>query len=176
MSSGLRADLTSGLTGEDFPDRTQHFGNNFKERKMVTSLIAHFWQSFRSDMTMSILCVTGVLSIITSIALTDDSSYKHGKLTLYIYFNFHVDWIWGGVIIVMALTSALVDALGSWSREKKSVAESIKINSNRIVRKYLKLIFSLVSCQTTGRVREDSLKLYACWRHYHYGIRDVYSC
>lgn len=74
----LKVDLKIGLTGGDFPERTQQFGNNFREQIKARSWFSLFWGAL-DDFMLKVLIVAAIFSITFDMILADEHDRGHGK-------------------------------------------------------------------------------------------------
>ncbi len=67
-----------GLTGNDFADRTEKFGNNYREESKAKSWFSLFLNAFEDPM-LKLLIVCAAISITFAMILADHAERKHGK-------------------------------------------------------------------------------------------------
>lgn len=77
----LNVDIKLGLTGEDFPERTQQFGNNYREQIKAKSWFSLFWAAL-DDFMLKVLIVAAVFSITFDMIIADPHDRSHGKSIL----------------------------------------------------------------------------------------------
>lgn len=78
MAERLKVDLSKGLTGSDYPERTETFGNNVQEKPEVESFWAKFYDALQ-DFMLKVLIVAGCFSIIVDMIVSDEEERKTGK-------------------------------------------------------------------------------------------------
>ena len=71
----LKVNIETGLTGADFPQRTEHFGNNEKEAITATPFCKLLLAAL-DDFMLKVLIACAVISITVDMAL---ASIKDGK-------------------------------------------------------------------------------------------------
>lgn len=76
--SKLDVDAKSGLSGQDFPERTKAFGNNHREEVAAKTFCAIFCEQI-DDFMMKVLLVAATASLIFGYAGADPSDYGHSK-------------------------------------------------------------------------------------------------
>lgn len=67
-----------GLTGEDFPKRTVHFGSNYRPPLIAKSWLKLFWAAL-DDFMLKVLIFASIFSIVFDMVLASPSHRKHGK-------------------------------------------------------------------------------------------------
>ena len=67
-----------GLTGNDFAERTEKFGNNYREESEAKSWFSLFLNAFEDPM-LKLLIVCAAISITFDMILADHEERKHGK-------------------------------------------------------------------------------------------------
>ena len=78
MAQKLNANLSDGLTGKDFPERTAAFGNNFRDEVEAKTFCSIFLEAL-DDFMMKVLLVAATGSMIFGYLGADPSDYGHGK-------------------------------------------------------------------------------------------------
>ena len=75
----LRVDEKKGLNGGDLPDRTKHFGNNWRPAPKRTACCLLFLEQLKDTM-IQILLVCAVVSITIEMAFAESpDDYSHSK-------------------------------------------------------------------------------------------------
>ena len=74
----LKVDLKIGLTGEDFPLRTEQFGNNYRPPLKAKSWISLFCGAL-NNFNLMVLMVAAVFSITFDMVRTDPHERSQGK-------------------------------------------------------------------------------------------------
>jgi len=74
----LKTNLDTGLTGADFPERTEHFGNNYREPLKVKPFCTIFKESL-DDFMLKLLMVCASFSITFDMILSSPEERSHGK-------------------------------------------------------------------------------------------------
>jgi len=112
LAEKLKVDIKLGLTGEDFPLRTEQFGNNYraplKAKKWISLFIATL-----DDFMLKVLMVAAVFSITFDMLLADDHARSHA-------------WIEGAAIMVAVMLVAGVGSFVDWKKEKAFVESRSK--------------------------------------------------
>jgi hypothetical protein len=67
-----------GLTGEDFPLRTQHFGNNYRPPLIAKTWLKLFWAAL-DDFMLKVLIFASIFSIVFDMILASPENRSHGK-------------------------------------------------------------------------------------------------
>ena len=67
-----------GLTGEDFPERTLQFGDNFRPSLVAKPFYKLFWQAL-DDFMLKVLICASIFSIVFDMLLASPDHKKHGK-------------------------------------------------------------------------------------------------
>lgn len=78
ICSKLKVDVKTGLHGDDFAERTQQFGNNYREPLKAKSWFSLFLAAL-DDFMLKILIVAAIFSITFDMILADDSHRAYGK-------------------------------------------------------------------------------------------------
>ena len=78
ICSKLRVDPKVGLTGGDFAERTEKFGNNYREEPVAKSWFSLFIGALDDEM-LKLLIVCACFSITFDMILADPSERSHGK-------------------------------------------------------------------------------------------------
>ena len=78
ICSKLRVDPKVGLTGNDFAERTEKFGNNFREEPVAKSWFSLFIGALDDDM-LKLLIVCACISITFDMILASPENRSHGK-------------------------------------------------------------------------------------------------
>ena len=74
----LRVDPKVGLTGNDFAERTENFGNNFRPEPVAKSWFTLFIGALNDDM-LKLLIACACVSITLDMILADPHERSHGK-------------------------------------------------------------------------------------------------
>jgi len=91
------------LTGSDFPDRSEHFGNNEKPPLKAKLWITLFIQAL-DDFMLKVLIVASIFSITFDMILADDD-------------HRHLAWIEGAAIMIAVVIVASVGSFVDWKKE-----------------------------------------------------------
>ena len=75
----LKTDAEKGLTCHDLEDRTEAFGNNYREPLKVKSFFLILKEAM-DDFMIKVLLVCAVCSIVFDMLLADPHEREHGKL------------------------------------------------------------------------------------------------
>jgi len=78
----LKVNLDTGLTGVDFPQRTEHFGNNYREPLKAKSF-GKILLAALDDFMLKILIVCALISIFVEMILAEPHEREHGKHQFY---------------------------------------------------------------------------------------------
>lgn len=78
MLQKLKSNKDKGLTGEDFPQRTAEFGNNFRPDPVAKSFWKVLWEAL-DDFMMKILIFAATASLIFGYIGAAPEDYNHGK-------------------------------------------------------------------------------------------------
>jgi Ca2+ transporting ATPase len=78
ICSKLKVDVKIGLNGDDFIQRTQQFGNNYRESLKAKSWFSLFISAL-DDFMLKVLIVAAVFSITFDMILADESHRSTGK-------------------------------------------------------------------------------------------------
>ena len=78
ISNKLKVDVTKGLSGDSFPDRTQFFGNNYRPPLKAKTFCKIFFESL-DDFMLKVLLVAATLSLICEYIAADEDHYSTGK-------------------------------------------------------------------------------------------------
>lgn len=71
-------DINVGISGDSFPDRTEYFGNNYREPLVAKSFCKIFFEAL-DDFMLKILIVSATGSLIFEYIGADPEDYGHGK-------------------------------------------------------------------------------------------------
>lgn len=74
----LNTNLETGLTGADFPERTEHFGNNYRAPLVVKPFCIIFKDAL-DDFMLKLLIVCASFSITFDMLLAAPHDRSHGK-------------------------------------------------------------------------------------------------
>jgi len=74
----LKTNVDTGLTGEDFPQRTLHFGNNYRAPLTVKPFCTIFFEAL-DDFMLKLLLVCACFSIVFDMVLAAPEDRSHGK-------------------------------------------------------------------------------------------------
>jgi magnesium-transporting ATPase (P-type) len=77
----LKVDVKAGLDGKDFEQRTEQFGNNYREPLKAKTWIKLFCQAL-DDFMLKVLIAAAIFSIIFDMVLADESHIAYGKSIL----------------------------------------------------------------------------------------------
>ena len=78
LCNKLRVDPKVGLTGHDFAERTEKFGNNYREEPVAKSWFSLFIGAL-DDQMLKLLIVCAVFSITFDMILAEAHERSHGK-------------------------------------------------------------------------------------------------
>lgn len=81
IAEKINLDLTKGLTGDDFKERSKHFGNNSPQKSQdepAMSLIGIFVSSVTDLMTLTLLLASFLIIVLDS-HVADSGHKKTGK-------------------------------------------------------------------------------------------------
>lgn len=81
VADKIRVDLSKGLNGSDYPERTEHFGNNVQEKPEVEGFWAKFFDALQ-DFMLKVLIVAGAFSIIVDMIVSGEEERKTGKFRI----------------------------------------------------------------------------------------------
>ena len=71
-------DVNVGIGGDSFPDRTEFFGNNYREPLKAKSFCKIFFEAL-DDFMLKVLIVAATGSLIFEYIGADPEDYGHGK-------------------------------------------------------------------------------------------------
>jgi len=91
------------LTGEDFPERTEQFGNNYRPPMKAKSWISLFLGAL-DDFMLKVLMVAAVFSITFDMLLAHPEERSHA-------------WIEGAAILCAVMCVATVGSFVDWKKE-----------------------------------------------------------
>lgn len=74
----LKVNLETGLTGFDFQERTDHFGNNYREPLKAKNFCKIFGETL-DDFMLKLLIVCATFSITFDMLLSDEEERSHGR-------------------------------------------------------------------------------------------------
>lgn len=103
LSEKLCVDIKLGLSGEDFPQRSEQFGNNYRAPLTAKSWLRLFWAAL-DDFMLKVLIFASIFSIVFDMVLADKEHKKHA-------------WIEGAAIMVAVLLVAGVGSFVDWKKE-----------------------------------------------------------
>jgi len=103
LAEKLCVDVKLGLSGEDFPERTEQFGNNYRAPLVAKSFLRLFWAAL-DDFMLKVLIFASIFSIVFDMVLADKEHKKHA-------------WIEGAAIMVAVLLVAGVGSFVDWKKE-----------------------------------------------------------
>lgn len=118
MCSKLKVDVKIGLTGEDFPQRTQQFGNNHREQIKAKSWFSLFWAAL-DDFMLKVLMVAAVMSITFDMILADPHERSHA-------------WIEGAAIMIAVFIVASVGSTVDYKKEIQFVESRRKSDEKNV--------------------------------------------
>ena len=78
LCNKLRVDPKVGLTGNDFAERTEKFGNNYRPEPVAKSWISLFIGALNDQMLKLLICCAA-LSITLDMILSEPHERSHGK-------------------------------------------------------------------------------------------------
>jgi magnesium-transporting ATPase (P-type) len=107
ISNKLKVDVSKGISGESFPDRTNHFGNNYRAPLKAKTFCRIFFEAL-DDFMLKVLLVAATLSLICEYIAADEDHYATAW--------FDAAAIYLAVLIVSGFSS-LVD----WRKEREFV-------------------------------------------------------
>ncbi|CAH0489952.1 unnamed protein product [Peronospora farinosa] len=144
----LSVDINQGLNSMDSVDlkrREDTFGSNYVTPPRAKTLIEHLWDAFQ-DMTVIILSISGILSVILAIAVSDDPD---------------TGWIEGTCILFAVLVVTMVTAVNDYQKEAQFRAlnavmedEKIKVIRNGVPAEVSKfrLVVGDIVCVNLGDI------------------------
>lgn len=107
-----------GLTGEDFPERTLQFGDNFRPSLVAKPFYKLFWQAL-DDFMLKVLICASIFSIVFDMLLASPDHKKHA-------------WIEGAAIMVAVLLVAGVGSFVDWKKEVSFVKSRAKSEEKNV--------------------------------------------
>jgi len=107
-----------GLTGEDFPKRTIHFGSNYRPPLIAKSWLKLFWAAL-DDFMLKVLIFASIFSIVFDMVLASPSHRKHA-------------WIEGAAIMIAVLLVAGVGSFVDWKKEVQFVKSRAKSEEKNV--------------------------------------------
>jgi magnesium-transporting ATPase (P-type) len=78
LCNKLKVDPKVGLSGHDFAERTEKFGNNYREEPVAKSWFSLFIGAL-DDQMLKLLIVCAIFSITFDMILADPHERAHGK-------------------------------------------------------------------------------------------------
>ena len=78
ISNKLKVDVTKGLAGKDFPERTSFFGNNYRAPIEAKTFCKIFFEAL-DDFMLKVLIVAATGSLIFEYIGADPDHYSTGK-------------------------------------------------------------------------------------------------
>ena len=71
-------DVSKGISGDSFPDRTAFFGNNYRPPKVAKTFCKIFFETL-DDFMLKVLLVAATLSLVCEYIAADEDHYSTGK-------------------------------------------------------------------------------------------------
>jgi len=109
-----------GLTGHDFEERTEKFGNNFREEPIAKSWLSLFWGALDDDM-LKLLIVCAIMSITFDMILSEPHERAHA-------------WIEGTAIALAVFIVASVGSFVDWRKEIQFIKSRKETNMKNVCR------------------------------------------
>lgn len=78
ISNKLKVDVNQGLSGKDFPQRTEFFGNNYRAPMKAKTFCKIFFEAL-DDFMLKVLIVAATGSLIFEYIGADADHYSTGK-------------------------------------------------------------------------------------------------
>ena len=78
ISNKLKVDVNQGLSGKDFPQRTEFFGNNYRAPMKAKTFCKIFFEAL-DDFMLKVLIVAATASLIFEYIGADPDHYSTGK-------------------------------------------------------------------------------------------------
>ena len=78
ISNKLKVNVETGLSGNEFPDRTAWFGHNIRLPAKAKGFCKIFWEQLQ-DFMLQVLLVAATGSLIFEYIGADPEDYGHGK-------------------------------------------------------------------------------------------------
>jgi magnesium-transporting ATPase (P-type) len=116
----LKVDVKIGLTGEDFPERTQQFGNNYREPIKAKAWHTLFLAAL-DDFMLKVLIFAAIFSIVFDMLLASPEDRGHA-------------WIEGFAIMVAVALVATVGSFVDWKKEVQFVKSRLKSDEKNVCR------------------------------------------
>lgn len=116
----LNTNLDTGLTGADFPERTEHFGNNYRE-PLVCKPFCIIFRDALDDFMLKLLIVCASFSITFDMILASPEDRSHA-------------WIEGCAIFVAVFLVASIGSFVDYKKEVQFVKSRLKSEEKNVVR------------------------------------------
>lgn len=116
----LKVDPKVGLSGQDFAERTEKFGNNYRPEPVAKSWFTLFIQALDDEM-LKLLIVCAVFSITFDMILADPHERSHA-------------WIEGTAIALAVFLVASVGSFVDWRKEVQFIKSRKETNSKNVCR------------------------------------------
>jgi len=114
----LKVDVERGLTPADLPDRSKHFGDNFREPLKVKKFLIILKEAL-DDFMLKVLLVCAVFSITFDMLLADEHERSHA-------------WIEGTAILVAVMVVAGVGSVVDYKKEVQFVKSRLKSDEKNV--------------------------------------------
>ena len=142
ICSKLRVDPKVGLTGNDFAERTEKFGNNYREEPVAKTWFSLFLGALEDDM-LKLLIVCACVSITFDMILADPENRSHGKFLCFKQFtNKFIAWIEGTAIALAVFIVASVGSFVDWRKEIQFIKSRKETNAKNVVSFNISFLFS----------------------------------
>lgn len=120
MCNKLRVDPKFGLTGNDFAERTEKFGNNYREEPVAKTWISLFIGAL-DDHMLKLLIVCAIFSITFDMILADHEERQTA-------------WIQGTAIGLAVFIVASVGSFVDWRKEIQFIKSRAATNAKNVCR------------------------------------------
>lgn len=118
LAEKICVDPKFGLTGEDFPLRTQHFGNNYRPPLIAKTWLKLFWAAL-DDFMLKVLIFASIFSIVFDMILASPDHRSHA-------------WIEGAAIMIAVMLVAGVGSFVDWKKEVQFVKSRAKSEEKNV--------------------------------------------
>jgi magnesium-transporting ATPase (P-type) len=100
-------DVSKGISGDSFPDRTAFFGNNYRPPKIAKTFCKIFFETL-DDFMLKVLLVAATLSLVCEYIAADEDHYSTA-------------WFDGAAIYLAVLIVSGFSSLVDWRKEREFV-------------------------------------------------------
>lgn len=118
LAEMLKSNFKSGLDGDDFPLRSAHFGNNYREPLKAKSWCSMFIGAL-DDLMLKVLIACAIVALVLDMSLADEHHRVYA-------------WIEGFAIMVAVALVAGVGSFVDWKKEVQFVVSRAKSDEKNV--------------------------------------------